>query len=318
MRTAGSTVTDPAPYLLTGVGGGHSSISRLVAEQLLDCGQPVRAMVHHDDGRADALRTRGADIVVGDLTNPTDVARALRGVRRVFFNMAVAADYLQAAAVVCAIADERGDLEVLVNMSQMTVSQMTSTSTEESQHQRLHWLAEHIMNWSGVPVVHVRPTVFLDNPLFTILSNQSVANLGILALPFGSGRTSPIAATDVARSVAAVLGSPTDHIGHIYELTGPATLNISGLAEQYTRALGRPVSGTDLSYDEFAAEMGAVPGISSHTVEHMLTVAKLHRDDRYNRLTGDVEKLTGQPPESVEHYIAGHRELFSRTATAHH
>jgi uncharacterized protein YbjT (DUF2867 family) len=310
-------MTELAPYLLTGVGGGYSSVSRLVAEQLLDRGQPVRAMVHHDDGRADALRARGADIVVGDLTNPADVDEALRGVRRVFFNMAVSADYLEAAAVVCAIADERGDLEALVNMSQMTVSQMTSTSTEESQHQRLHWLAEHIMNWSGVPVVHVRPTVFLDNPLFTILSSQSVSDRGVLALPFGSGRTSPIVATDVARVVAAILGNPDRHLGHVYELTGPAALDIDGLAEQYTRALGRPVSGRDLSYDDFAAEMGAVPGISPHTVQHMLTVAKLHRDDRYNRLTGDVEKLTGQPPESVEHYIAAHRDLFSRAAAAH-
>ncbi|WP_241031594.1 NAD(P)H-binding protein [Rhodococcus koreensis] len=107
-------------------------------------------MVHRDDGRVDALREWGADIVVGDLTRPAEVAAALRGVTRVFFNMSVSADYLEAAAVVCEIADERGDLEV-VNMSQMTVSQMTSTSTEESRHQRLHWLAEHLVNWSGLP-----------------------------------------------------------------------------------------------------------------------------------------------------------------------
>ena len=40
--------------------------------------------------------------------------------------------------------------------------------SEESRRQRLFWLAEQIMNWSGVPVVHVRPTVLLDNPLFTV------------------------------------------------------------------------------------------------------------------------------------------------------
>ena len=307
-------MSDQALFLLTGVGGGYSSISRLVAERLLHSGASVRAMVHRDDGRADALRELGADIVVGDLTRPDDVAAALTGVTRMFFNMSVAADYLEAAAVVCSIAEECGDLDALVNMSQMTVSQMTSTSTEESRHQRLHWLAERIMNWSGLPVVHVRPTVFLDNPLFTVVASHSVAERGILALPFGTGRTSPVAATDVASVVATILQNPTGRAGHIYELTGPAALNIDGLAEQYTRGLGRPVTGSDLPDEDFAELMRSVPGISSHTVHHLLTVAKLHRDDRYNRLTTDVETVTGRPPQSVEQYIAAHSEMFSKPA----
>ncbi|MDI9938747.1 NAD(P)H-binding protein [Rhodococcus sp. IEGM 1351] len=309
-------MSDGAPILMTGVGGGYSSISRLVAEQLLRSGEPVRAMVHRDDGRADALRELGADIVVGDLTRPGDVAAALTGVTRMFFNMSVSADYLEAAAVVCAIADERGDLEALVNMSQMTVSQMTSTSTDESRHQRLHWLAERIMNWSGLPVVHVRPTVFLDNPLFTVVASRSVAERGVLALPFGTGRTSPVAATDVARVIAAILQDPAGRIGQVFELTGPAVLDIDGLAEQYTRGVGQSVTGSDLPHDDFVELLSAVPDISSHTVQHLLTVATLHRDDRYNRLTTDVEDVTGRPAQSVEQYVAAHRELFSKPAAA--
>ncbi|EKT77013.1 hydroxylase [Rhodococcus opacus M213] len=309
-------MSDGAPILMTGVGGGYSSISRLVAEQLLRSGEPVRAMVHGDDGRADALRELGADIVVGDLTRPGDVAAALTGVTRMFFNMSVSADYLEAAAVVCAIADERGDLEALVNMSQMTVSQMTSTSTDESRHQRLHWLAERIMNWSGLPVVHVRPTVFLDNPLFTVVASRSVAERGVLALPFGTGRTSPVAATDVARVIAAILQDPAGRIGQVFELTGPAVLDIDGLAEQYTRGLGQSVTGSDLPHDDFVELLSAVPDVSSHTVQHLLTVATLHRDDRYNRLTTDVEDVTGRPAQSVEQYVAAHRELFSKPAAA--
>lgn len=309
-------MSDGAPILMTGVGGGYSSISRLVAEQLLRSGEPVRAMVHRDDGRADALRELGADIVVGDLTRPGDVAAALTGVTRMFFNMSVSADYLEAAAVVCAIADERGDLEALVNMSQMTVSQMTSTSTDESRHQRLHWLAERIMNWSGLPVVHVRPTVFLDNPLFTVVASRFVAERGVLALPFGTGRTSPVAATDVARVIAAILQDPAGRIRQVFELTGPAVLDIDGLAEQYTRGLGQSVTGSDLPHDDFVELLSAVPDISSHTVQHLLTVATLHRDDRYNRLTTDVEDVTGRPAQSVEQYVAAHRELFSKPAAA--
>ncbi|CAN5583891.1 SDR family oxidoreductase [soil metagenome] len=302
-------MADRTVHLVTGVAGGFSSVSRLVADLLLDGGENVRAMVHRDDGRADALRERGAEIVVGDLKDPGAVAAALSGATRVFFNMAVSADYLEAAAVVAAIAKEHGDLEVLVNMSQMTVSEMTSTSTEESNHQRWHWLAEQILNWSGVPTVHVRPTVFLDNPLFTLLSRQSISERGELVLPFGDGRTSPVAATDVARTVAAILRDPACHIGHVYELTGPEILDVKGLAEQYAKALHRPVTGVDMSLDGFVEAIKSL-GISPHITDHITTVAKLHRANRYDRLTSDVETVTGTPAESVEHYISAHRDLF--------
>ena len=39
-------------------------------------------------------------------------------------------------------ARERGDLEVFVNISQLTVSQMSLTEMTDSIQQRQHWLAE--------------------------------------------------------------------------------------------------------------------------------------------------------------------------------
>lgn len=76
------------------------------------------------------------------------------------------------------------------------------------------------------------------------------------------------------------------------------------------------MTGSDLPHDDFVELLSAVPDISSHTVQHLLTVATLHRDDRYNRLTTDVEDVTGRPAQSVEQYVAAHRELFSKPAAA--
>ena len=47
-------------------------------------------------------------------------------------------------------------------MSQMTVTQMSITETTDSPQHKLHWLAEQALAWSGLPVVTVRPTVFLE------------------------------------------------------------------------------------------------------------------------------------------------------------
>jgi uncharacterized protein YbjT (DUF2867 family) len=297
-------------YLITGAGGGIGSVSRRVVQLLRDDGEPVRAMVRHDDDRADQLRAMGADVIVGDLTSAGDIVEAMDGMRRMFFNMSVSPDYLKATMEVCAVALERGHLDVVVNMSQMTVSQMTLTSTGESKQHRLHWLAEHVLNWSGLPVIHIRPTVFLDNPLFTFLAQQTVRERGVLALPFGTGRTSPISADDVARVVAALLHDPADRIGEVHELTGPEVLDINGLAEQYTRALKRPISAEDLPPDEWERQVLAPAGLPDHVRQHIATMARLHREGRYDRATGDVEQITGRPAQTVEQYVASNPDLF--------
>ncbi len=86
-------------YLVTGAGGGIGSVSRQVVKLLLDDGYSVRAMVRRDDDRATALRDLGAEVIVGDLTNPQDVANAMAGVERMFFNMSVSPDYLTATSI---------------------------------------------------------------------------------------------------------------------------------------------------------------------------------------------------------------------------
>jgi uncharacterized protein YbjT (DUF2867 family) len=297
-------------YLITGAGGGIGSVSRRVVQSLLDGGAPVRAMVRRDDDRAAHLRAMGAEVIVGDLTRAGDIVDAVDGVRRMFFNMSVSPDYLRATAEVCAVALERGHLDVIVNMSQMTVSQMTLTSTDESNQHRLHWLAEHVLNWSGLPVIHVRPTTFLDNPLFTLLAKQAVRERGLLMLPFGTGRTSPVSADDVAAVVAALLRDPASRIGQVYELTGPEVLDINGLAEQYGRALKRPISAQDVPFDEWEREVLAPIGLPDHVRQHIATMARLHRDGRYDRATDDVEQITGHPAQSVERYVAANPDLF--------
>ncbi|MGO9070414.1 NAD(P)H-binding protein [Mycobacterium sp.] len=299
-------------YLVTGAGGGVGGVGRQVVDRLLAARQTVRAMVHREDSRAEALRGVGAQVVVGDLRNPVDVAAALQDVDRVFFSMSVSASYLEAATVMCALAAETADLDVLVNMSQMTVSQMTPTSTEESGQQRLHWLAEHVIDWSPIPAVQIRPTVFLENPLFTVLAAQSIRDHSALALPFGAGRTSPIAAADVADTVAAVLQDPARHVGAVYELTGPTVLDIDGLAEQYSRALDRPITADRVDFDDWLTNL-TKSGLEPHVRQHIATMAKLHSQDRYNRTTDQVRQLTGHPPQSVEDFVRAQRDLFTPT-----
>ena len=74
-------MAEPGLILVTGAGGGGvGGVGGKVVALLRQRGRDVRAMAHHDDDRADALRALGADVVVGDLTRPADVATALDSV----------------------------------------------------------------------------------------------------------------------------------------------------------------------------------------------------------------------------------------------
>ena len=112
--------------LVTGAAGRIGGVGRSVVELLRRRNLPVRALVRTDDERADALRATGAEVVMGDLTQPVDVARAVEGVQRMFFGMSVSASYLEATAIAAAVARERAGLEVFVNISQLTVSREAS------------------------------------------------------------------------------------------------------------------------------------------------------------------------------------------------
>ena len=117
-------MTDNSTILVTGAAGKLGAVGRTVTSLLLERGLLVRAMVHREDDRAAALRAAGAEVVCGDLLEPADVYRVVSGCRRVYFGMSVSAGYLEAALTMAAVAREVG-VSALVNMSQMTVSQMS-------------------------------------------------------------------------------------------------------------------------------------------------------------------------------------------------
>jgi NAD(P)H dehydrogenase (quinone) len=300
------------PILVTGAAGRIGGVGPGVVERLRRRGLPVRAMVHREDDRSAALKATGAEIAVGDLTVPSDVARAMLGCRRIFFSFSVSASYLEATVIAVAVARDQRGVEAFVNMSQMTVSQMSLTNMTGSPQHRQHFLGEQVLNWSGLPVVHVRPTVFLENPLFMHLAAKSIATDGTIRLPFGAGRTSPIVADDVAEVIATILADPAPHLGKVYELTGPKSEDMNEIAAEYSAALGRKIAYVDTPFDQWRDTSLKSLNLPQHVFDHILTMAHLHADNRYDRSTPDFEKITGRRPTSIKDFVSRHAGVFTR------
>ena len=227
--------------------------------------------------------------------------------------MSVSDAYLTVTVNVAAVAKHYG-MKAFINMSQMTVSQMSITETTPSPQQKLHWLAEQALNWSGLPVVHVRPTMMLEGSLL-ILTSDSVRESNQIRLPFGEGKTSPIAVEDVARVVATLLENPQPHIGKIYHLTGPQSENMHFYAQEYSKALGRTITYQDIPVEPWREALLA-RGLPAHLVHHLGTMADLHRAGRYDRMSDDVLTLTGQVPLSVQEFVRKNVVAFTASARA--
>jgi uncharacterized protein YbjT (DUF2867 family) len=224
-----------------------------------------------------------------------------------YFSMSVSDAYLAATVNAAAVAKYHG-VKAFINMSQMTLAQMSITETTPSPQHKLHWLAEQALNWSGLPVVHVRPTVLLEG-FFLIFTSDSVRQSNQIRLPFGDGRTSPVAVEDVARVVVTLLANPQPYIGKIYHLTGPQSENMHFFAEEYSKALGRTITFQDIPVEPWRDAL-LERGLPVHLVHHLVTMADLHRAGRYDRMSEDVLTLTGQGPLSVREFVRKNAAAF--------
>jgi len=222
--------------------------------------------------------------------------------------MSVSEEYLAATVNVAAVAKHHG-VKAFINMSQMTIAQMSITETTASPQHKLHWLAEQALNWSGLPVIQVRPTVLLEG-FFLILTRHSVRQSNQIRLPFGEGKTSPVAVGDVGRVIAALLGNPQPHIAKIYHLTGPQSENMDFYAKEYSKALGRTITFQDIPSEPWRRAL-LDRGLPVHLVNHLVTMADLHRAGRYDRMSDDVRTLTRQEPLTVQEVIKNNAAMFT-------
>jgi NAD(P)H dehydrogenase (quinone) len=278
---------------LTLVTAAAGKTGRHTALSLLSRGLPVRAMVHREDARSAALRARGAEIVVGNVGDVHDVRNALDGVQRAYWTAPVMPSALEAATLFAAIAEEKR-LEVVVSMSQWLAD-----PGHFSQQTRTTWLADRVFDWMPtVGSITVNPGFFAESYTYTL---DSVAQFGVLTLPFGDGLNAPPSNEDIAAVAAALLIDPEPHLGRSYRPTGPELLTPSDYAEILSRVFGRTIRYLDIPFTVLAKSARMI-GFDEYTlVQIKWYVDELKRGTfAINAPTDAVERLTGRPPEDME------------------
>src|SRR3984885_3365321 len=219
------------------VTGATGKIGGAVAAQLLEQGVATRAIVHRDDARSARLRQLGAEIVVADMFDIQQVAAAMQGVNRLYFNPPYHPHALD-SAVTFAVAARRTGVEAVVALGQWLAS-----PEHPSLMTRHAWLTDKLFELlPDTAHVAVDPGFFADN--YMNLMPQA-AQLGVLPMPTGAGRNAPPSNEDLARVAGGALLDPHRHDGRAYRPTGPTLLTGAEIAEAMGEALGRRVRHID-------------------------------------------------------------------------
>jgi len=286
-------------YLVTGATG---DTGRHTVQELLKRGLAVRALVHSDDGRAQALHAAGAEVVVGDLLDLDSVRAALEGIAGAYFVYPIRPGLIDATAIFAQAAREAG-VEAIVNMSQISARRAAHSNAA-----RNHWLAERVFDWSGLAVTHIRPTYFAQWLLYPHV-RAAIREEGTIRLPFGEGRHAPIAAEDQGRVIAEVLANPAPHRGQTYVLNGPKEMDEHGIAAAVSEVLGKKITYLPISLDEYRERLTAT-GLWPYLVQHLVEVGIDCGNGIFEGEDKVIEKLTGKPPMTVQQFVAHHREAF--------
>jgi NAD(P)H dehydrogenase (quinone) len=288
-------------YLVTAATGKTGVYT---VRHLIEGGHAVRALVHNEDERSEALRKLGAEVIVGDLLEHDDAIRATEGMSGAYLCYPVRPGFIQATAYF-ADAARRAGLEVVVNMSQISARE-----DSKSHAARDHWIAERVLDWSGVPTVHIRPTFFSEWLIFPWVRDP-IVNKGTIELPYGAGRHAPISAEDQARVIAALLTQPSGHVGKTYPLYGPVELSQQEIAEVVGDVLGRQVVYSPTSLEDYRKHLETY-NLPEFIIQHFIEVAIDYQNGIFAGTNDVIEKITGQAPQTVEAFVTANRTAFDR------
>jgi len=187
---------------------------------------------------------------------------------------------------------------VVINLSQRSANRdSTSDSCRDS------FIAEQVLNWSGLSVIHLRPTYFLEWLLYPW--QLPYLQKGILRMPVGKGRHSPIAADDQGRVIAALLASPEAHIGTTIPISGPVEMDHEQMAIELSEALGRKIVFQDLPVDEYCASLEQMK-VPAYIIQHLGGAMVDYQHGHMSGSDDNVERLTGRRSMTVGEFARAH------------
>ncbi len=223
------------------VTAAHGNQGKLLVPRLLAAGTDLRACVRSESS-AHALRDAGVtDIVIGDITDPDVLARAMRGVEKVYHvgpTLNPKERELGFAAV---------DAAVQAGVKHFVLSSVLhAIITDLTQHEVKRDIEEYLLS-SGLEFTILQPTNFM-----LPMRLRPAFESGVFRLSWSLDRhQSLVDLGDVTEVAAAVLTDSAYHAGATYELVAPGRYTAYDLAKIISAVVGREIGTERVDPDVF-------------------------------------------------------------------
>jgi uncharacterized protein YbjT (DUF2867 family) len=273
--------------LITGAAG---KTGWAVMRALGGLAEPVRAMVRRPEQGA---QFGSLDVVVADLLSERDLERAMRGVRAVYLIAPNVHPQEERIGEIAIAAARSAGVERLVYHS------VLHPQTREMPH---HWRklgVEERLFESDIDFTILQPAAYMQNVL---AYRDAIVERGVYRVPYGeSGALSLVDLDDVAEVAARVL-TEDGHGDAVYELAGPAALSPTDIARSLAEVLGRPVEAQAEPLSEWVEQARSI-GIDGYALEALTRMFRYY--DRHGLRGGSrvLEWLLARPATTFDAFL---------------
>jgi len=276
------------------VTGATGALGGEVARLLAGAGIEQRLLVR-DPERAPQLE--GAAAVTCSYGAPAEATRALAGVEVLFMvSASESADRLDQHRSFVDAAAAAGVRHIVYTSFASAAPDAIFTLARD------HDATEQHIRRAGLEFTFLRDSFYLD------FAEALVGEDGVIRGPAGDGRMAAVARSDIARTAAVVLQDLDAHRHRTYTLTGPEAISLSDVARILSAAQLADGTGAAVTFhDETVPEAyesrrrwGAPDGQNDAWVSTYTAIAA----GELERVSEDITLVTGQPPLSLEAWLA--------------
>jgi uncharacterized protein YbjT (DUF2867 family) len=228
--------------------GASGNTGSVVARRLLDAGKKIRVLVRHPEKVAE-LRSRGAEVLAGDVTDANAVKSALSGSEGAYLLLPPDIASTDLLARNRRIVDEYVAGLTITNVPHavMLSSVGAQRPSGNGPIASLHYAETALPKAKGTRFTFVRAAYFMENILAFA---HAITQDGVLPV-LGGGESHPfpmVATADIGGVAADALLSPPGATQTI-ELSGPKEYSFTDAAAAASRILGRTVKVAPIPMD---------------------------------------------------------------------